>query len=89
MHYDRDYRGLTQSYGVDKLNLYGHGFSSHNLQFKFLKIFLRVGPAHMYLVDLRQYVALTYLKSSTSNHGAWRNLFVAIIFNIGYYIINL
>ena len=50
MHYDRDYRGLTQSYGVDKLNLYGHGFSSHNLQFKFLKIFLRVGPAHKYLV---------------------------------------
>jgi len=44
MHYDRDYRGLTQSYGVDKLNLYGHGFSSHNLQFKFLKNFFKGGP---------------------------------------------
>jgi hypothetical protein len=46
-------------------------------------LFLRVAPAHKYLVCLRQYVALTYLNSLTSNHGAWRNLFVAIILNVG------
>ena len=62
-------KGLVHRYGVDTLNLYGQSISPTTYTLNFFKrFFIWVGPAHMYLLDLRQYVALSLDHESCIMH---------------------